>query len=401
VVDEFDQLVSRGRRRWVAALLVNLAALSVAGFLVYALVTRSGVVTVQSVVASETIRISAERRGTIKAVYTAVGQQFKEGDLLFELESDPLLDSQVAETEKRIKDYERDIAELESASARRLREFDPNFKIESARQQIREKQVTVKNLATSLDSANRRLAIKEDMVKKAQELFAAGAITRARLDSYRLDCETERAACDKILAETNLLQTEITGLEKQIASYIQWKADLTSSTAEQVRNIRDKQAAVTAELAKLLSEKTLLTCRSKVSGLVAAVLKNKGEGVAPGEPILEVTTGGNIWTEAYFRPETVNHVRSGDRMTVRYGAMTFPAIVESINPITKPFPFQRPMVLGTENYVVVRLVFMEPEPAKQAGLRPGMLVTTEMTTSEGILYRLGLKRSSGSDQANP
>ncbi|MBM3334175.1 HlyD family efflux transporter periplasmic adaptor subunit, partial [Candidatus Sumerlaeota bacterium] len=371
MVDEFDQLVSRGRRRWVAAILVNLALLAMAGFVAHVLLTRSGGLTVQSVVASETIRISAERRGTIKAVYVVVGQQFKEGNLLFELEDDPLLDSPIAETEKRIKEYERDIAELESAAARRLREFDPNLKIESARQLIREKQVALKNLATSLEGADRRLAIKEDMMKKAQDLFEAGAVTRARLDSYRLDWETERAARDKIVADTNLLQTEIAGLEKQITSYFQWKADLTSSTAEQVRDIRDKQAASGAELAKLLSEKTLLICKSKVSGLVAAVLKNKGEGVSPGEPILEVTTGGSIWTEAYFRPENANQIRPGDRMTVRYGTVTFPAIVESINPITKPFPFQRPMVLGTENYVVVRLAFIEPEPAKQAGLRPG------------------------------
>jgi multidrug resistance efflux pump len=392
MVDEFDQMVNAGKRRWLPRLLLNILVLAMLGLGAYVLLTRSGVITVQSIVASRTIRIGAEHRGKIKAIYVALNSEFKEGDPLFDLE-DPLVESSIAETDKRIKEYDRDIAEQESELARRLREFDPKMKIETARQQIKEKQVALDSKRPLLDAANRRITLKEEALKKAEGLFASGVITRPRLDFYRLDYESEQTARDKILAEQDMLRTEIIGLQKQIASYGEMIADLTSSTAEQERTIREKQAVAKAELGKFLSEKAQLSCKAKISGSVAAVSKEEGEVVAPGDGVLTVTTGGDIWVEAYFKPEDVNPVQAGDELAVRYGLQTFPVMVESIGLITQPFPIQRATVMvQPERLVVVKLNFVHPTQAREAGLRPGMQVNTEMTRPEGLLYRLGLKQ---------
>jgi len=391
MVDEFDQMVNAGRRRWLPRLLLNILVLALLALGAYALLAQSGVTTVQSIVAGRTIRIGAEHRGKIKAIYVALNQEFKEGDPLFDLE-DPLVESSIAESEKRIKEYERDIAEQESELARRLREFDPKIKIETARQQTKEKQVALESKRPLLDTADRRIALKEEALKKAEGLFASGVITRSRVDSYRLDYESERTARDKIVNEQNLLRTEIAGLDTQIASYSEMIADLTSSTAEQERVIREKQANAKAELAKLLSEKAQLSCKAKLSGSVVALSKDEGEIVAPGDGVLTVTTGEDMWVEAYFKPEDVTPVQAGDELVVRYGLQTFPATVESIGLITQPFPIQRStVVVQPERLVVVKLDFVHPKEAKDAGLRPGMQVSTEMSRPEGLLYRLGLK----------
>ncbi len=392
MVDEFDQITYSRWRRWTAAFVVNLALLAMIGLAVYILLVQSGTIAIPSIVASRTIRISAEHQGNIKALHVIETQEFKVGDVLFELE-DTVLDTRIAEAEKAIKSYEQQIAEQESELARRLREFDPKMKIEAAEQLLREKQTALKNLAPLLEAANRRLAYQEDRLKRAEDLFSTGAITRARLDAYRLDVETERAGRDKILADQKVLETEIRGLENQIAAYKTMLADLTRSTAEQERALHDKLTQARSNLANLQSERALLTGRAKVSGSVAMRLKNEGEGVSVGEPVIEATSGDEIWVEAYFKPEDANAVRPGDQLVVRYGAQTFPVTVESIGLITKPFPLQRSaMILAPENLVVVKLVFVQPDQARQAGLRPGMQVATELTRREGLLARMGWKR---------
>jgi len=393
MVDEFDEISNRGRRWWIAALIVNVALLGMLGAAGYILMSRSGVVTVLSIVASRTIRVSAEHRGKIKTLYVGETQEFKKGDRLFDLE-DLLVDSRIAEAEKTVKTYEQQIAEQESELAQRLREFDPRMKIETARQQIKEKQVAGKNLESLLEAAKRRVALKEEALRTAEELFTSGVITRARLDSYRLDCETERMARDKLLNEKRVLETEIGGLEKQITSYQAMIADLTRSTAEQERVLRDKLSLAKSDLANLQSEKELLFCKAKMNGFVVLRVRNEGEVVASGDAVFEATSGDELWVEAYFRPEDANFARVGDQLTVRYDPQTFAAKVQSIGLITRPFPVQRsPIMLPNENYIVVRLDFERPEQAKQAGLRPGMQVTTEMTRPEGLLYRLGVRRT--------
>jgi multidrug resistance efflux pump len=401
MVDEFDEMVNAGRRRWMAAIIVNVILLAMIALAAHILFTRSGVITIQSIVASRTSQISADQEGRIARIFVEENQQFKRGQPLFEIENPGLL-AKIDGVKKIIAGFDQQIAEEQSDLSRRLRESDLKMKIQSSKGQIEEKKVSLKNARQELDNADRLAARAKDELVKAELLFTSGAMTRARVESYRLAYENRLEDRKKTLGAIDLMETDIRGDEILLRSYADQMDALTSSTAQRVNELTEKKTAAKSELATLESARERLVYRTDRGGSVAVRRKEEGEIVKPGEAVIEVTTGEDLWVEAYFRSEDVSVVRVGERLVVRYGVQTFAATVESIGLVTKPFPVQRAMVMVVpENLVVVKLLFVEPNQAKKAGLRPGMVVTTEMTRQEGFLYRLGLKRAKSSDPMAP
>jgi len=393
MVDEFDEMVSAGRRRWVAALTVNGILLMMIALAAYMLLSRSGVITVQSIVASRTSQISADQEGKIVKIFVEENEQIKVGQPLFQIENPDLL-TKIQGLQKIIAGYDQQIAEEQSDLSRRLRESDLAVKMQTTRQQIDEKRVSLKNQRQTLENADRLVAYAKTDFEKAQTLFTSAALTRARLDSYRLAYETKLEERKKVTGDIDLLETDIRGDEALLRSYREQMDALTSSIAQRVNELREKKTVAISDLTALESAKERFVRKADRSGSVAIRRKEEGEAVKPGEAVLDVTTGEDIWVEAYFRPEDLSFVQVGDRLVVRYANQVFPASVESIGLISKPFPLQRvSMLAAPENLVVVKLQFAQSDQVKKTGLRPGTLVNTELTRREGLLYRLGLKQA--------
>jgi membrane fusion protein (multidrug efflux system) len=393
MVDEFDEMIGAGRRRWIAALTVNGIILTMVALAGYMLLSRSGVITVQSIVASRTSQISADQEGKIVKIFVEENEQIKVGQPLFQIENPDLL-TKIQGLQKIIAGYDQQIAEEQSDLNRRLRESDLAVKMQTTRQQIDEKRVSLKNERQTLENADRLVAYAKTDFDKAQTLFTSAALTRARLDSYRLAYEAKLEERKKVAGDIDLLETDIRGDEALLRSYREQLDALTSSIAQRVNELREKKTAAISDLTALESAKERFVRKADRNGSVALRRKEEGEAVKPGEAVLEVTTGEDIWVEAYFRPEDLSFVQVGDRLVVRYANQLFPASVESIGLISKPFPLQRvSMLAAPENLVVVKLQFAQSDQVKKTGLRPGTLVNTELTRREGLLYRLGLKQA--------
>lgn len=396
MVDEFDEMVNAGRRRWMAALIVNAVLLTMLGVAAAVLLTRSGVITAQSIVASRTSQISADQEGKIVKIFLEENEQFKEGQSLFRIENPDLL-TQIEGINKIIEGYDKQIAEEQSNLSQFLQKSDLIDKKQSTEALIERKRIQLKNAQLDLDNATSQVAYAKAESEKAQVLFTSGAITRARVETYRIAYESKLDAQRKILGDIAVLQTDIEADKGTLLSYTKQLDAQTSLTAQRVSDLLEKKTTRKAELAKCESAKQRWLRKADRSGSVAIRRKEEGEMVKPGEAVLEVTTGEDLWVEAYFRSEDVPLVHPGDQPVVRYSNQPFPATVESIGLVTKPFPFQRAsMMSAPENLVVVKLLFVQLDQAKKAGLRPGMQVTTELTRQEGLLYRLGLKQAKAS-----
>jgi len=392
MVDEFDEIEKQRKPRWIAVLVVNVVILAMVALAAYVLLTRSGVITIPAIVASRTSQVSADQEGRIIKILVEENEQFRVGMPLFQIEN-PDVRTKIEGLQKIIAGYDQQIAAEQSELSRRLRESDLKVKIQTVKHEIEKKQVGLKNAQLELENADHLVAYAKAELEKAQTLFTSGALTAARVEVYRSACEGKLAERNKIIGAIALLQTETRGDEKLLHSYAQQMDDLTSSTAQRVSELLEKKTTARTELAAWESARERLVRKADRNGSVAVRHKEEGEAVKPGEPVLEVTTGEDIWVEAYFRPEDVNLIRAGDPLVARYANRMFPVAVESIGLITKPFPLQRAsMLASTENFVVAKLIFVQPDQAKGAGLRPGMKVDTELSRQEGLLYRLGLKQ---------
>jgi len=393
MVDEFDEIDRPRRRRWLAALLVNILILAMLALAAHVLLSRTGIITVQSIIASRISLVSSELDGKIVKIFVDSNEQFKTSQPLFQIENSDVLDN-IAGLNKIIEGYDGQIAEEQSELSRRVRESDLQMKIQTVQQQMGKNKILSENTQEALKNADGLTSEAKANWESAQSLLRSGAITRARVESYRFDYQKAVAEREKIANDLGVLNAEILANRQTLATYKQQLEDLTKLTDARLAELREKRKIRETERNKWESARDRFLVKADRDGFVATRQKEEGDRVKSGEAVLKVTTGEDIWVEAYFKPEDANLVHAGDPLVIRYANATFPVIVESIGLITEPFPLQRVSMLAQpENYVVIRMVFVQPDQAKKAGLRPGMQVNTEIVRQEGLLFWLGLKQA--------
>jgi multidrug resistance efflux pump len=111
-----------------------------------------------------------------------------------------------------------------------------------------------------------------------------------------------------------------------------------------------------------------------------------GETVQPGDEILRISTGEDIWVETYLNSQRVASIEPGNRVFVHAtGAnpIRLPGTVVGISPVMETQPGYTPTAFepDTERIAIARVQFDDPEFAKQK-VRPGQRVTVELLTRE-------------------
>ena len=237
-------------------------------------------------------------------------------------------------------------------------------------------------------------------LERVKPLVAKNEISQQQFDAYSAaatEAEGELTAARQSLA---LAQQTISVRQAQVAAA---KADLERAHAglqaaqantRQVRmsvaNAASARAAVQeaqaeVETAQLNLEYTSITAPD--DGVVTNKTVQVGEIVSPGQALMIVVPLRETWVTANFKETQLAHVRPGDRAEVHvdmYGK-TFIGHVDSIAGATGSRLSLLPPENATGNYVKVveRIpvkIVLDPMPASEAILRPGMNVEATIIT---------------------
>jgi RND family efflux transporter MFP subunit len=224
------------------------------------------------------ITLSAEIGGTVARVLAQDGARVKDGQLLVELDHTQL-DAQVESTR----------AQLDGARARLAM-----VQTATRPQQLAQAEAALAQAAAALELAKKQYA-------RQQQLYEAGVISKAALDSAEAQLSQAQAAYDTA--------AEAVSLAKEGAR----KEDIQAAQAV----VKQLEAALT--LAEDQARKALI--KAPFAGKVTQVLPKEHEMVAPGTPVLGLVDDSRMEVIVGVNAETVAKLEVGRKVTVRVEAL--------------------------------------------------------------------------------
>jgi multidrug efflux pump subunit AcrA (membrane-fusion protein) len=245
------------------------------------------------ITAHEEIVISSKITGRVASIRADVGQQVREGQVLFTLEAKDF-DAQ----------YRQAKAALESARANLTRTSDSSLS-----SQVLQAQSAVRQAQVQYDEA-------KDLFERTQKMFDDGTVARQQLDSAEARFKSDEIALST--AKDNL-------------SLIQEKGG-PQSTGIAATQVEQAQAAL--DLAQSQLDSTVVT--SPIAGTVSARNVEGGELVGSGVPAFVIIDTSTVNAEASVSQDMVEKIRRGESVTVSVDATGEPGrtsgVVDTISP---------------------------------------------------------------------
>lgn len=200
-----------------------------------------------------------------------------------------------------------------------------------------------------------------EQVRRQEELFAQGYVSRQQLDAARMDITVQEARLRAAEEQLALLRGEPRPEAVQIARAQVTEADVAYRQAI----ARLEQSRVTLLQAESMLAESTIT--SPVGGVVGRRLVERGQAVTPATPLFRVIDVDPAVINVPVIERDLHRIRTGIAVTVRTDALpgeTFAGRITAISPI-----------LST----VTRTAEVRVEVANTAGrLRPGMFANVEV-----------------------
>jgi adhesin transport system membrane fusion protein len=342
--------------------------------------------------------------GIIKEIYVREGDTVKEGQQLLQLDLASagtnrdelqvrhdgliLVRSRLeAETAGKPPTFPQDIAQRRpnlvaaqrQAYEARRRELDSNMTV--LREQVRQKELEVKELESKRKATSRNLELARERFKMSTSLLGEGLT--AKMEHLKLEAEVESLEGEaqtlgQSLPRARAAVSEVT--QRLRESEIKFRREAQEELAKTDQEI----ARVRELLAQATEQGVRAVIRSPNDGIVKNMRYNTIGGVVkPGEPILEIVpTGDNLVVESKLNPTDRGYVTRGQRALVkvstydyaRYGGLEGQVILVAPDSTT-----------DQKGNIYFRVV-VQPEKSylgRQAGdlpISPGMQATVDIHT---------------------
>jgi membrane fusion protein (multidrug efflux system) len=240
-------------------------------------------------------------------------------------------------------------------------------------------------------AAKARLNLAETEMKRVQNLFNQGAISRAELDTRQ--AQLDQASANSDLARARLIAAEQGTMMSQgaleVAKGRQANAEGGPEQVELAQanvdtaDARVKQAEAAAELAEINFGYTEIT--APVAGVISRRSVEEGAMVGPDRPVLAIIPEDDVWVVANFKEDQLATMKKDQKVDVSVDAYgtTLPAHVDSIAGASGARFSLLPPDNATGNYikVVQRVpVLIRFDDRKGLQLRPGMSVNVTVHT---------------------
>jgi membrane fusion protein, multidrug efflux system len=296
------------------------------------------------------VPVSSEVKGKVTRVFITDNQKVKEGDPLFEIQTD---------------DYSARAEESGKALATLMAE---EKQVEAL---LAEQRQTVAKARADLDSnkAQEAYALKEKV--RYAELLRAKDVPQSQYDQIASKWEVAQALTKAAEATVSKEEASIQSLEAQLKT----------------QKFKIEQARASLALVEIDLRRTLI--KAPMAGQIAQKNVDPGKYVQPGQPVLSLVDVKSTWIVANFKETQVKKMKLGQPVQIEvdaYPGVSFKGRIESFQPGTGGVFALLPPENATGNFVKVvqrvpvKIVFEgEPDPAHP--LWPGLSVTPHVDTT--------------------
>jgi len=356
--------------------------------------------------------IAARVGGTVVAVPIVDNQQVHEGMVLVQIDK---RDYEIALDRARA---ELADAEASAAAARAgvpITSTTAASNVTTARGSVDQAASEVSATEQAIEAAKARLATaqarhREAIAKAAKSakdverfkpLLAKDEIPQQQFDGAVSAANADAAATESAAAQVVEAELEVRVAQSRFAQ-AQAKGHQASAELSEAQTgpeqVKVTQARASAAEAKVLQARAVVrqaemnleytTVKAPVKGTVSKKSVEVGQLIQPGQALMAVIPLDRVWITANFKETQVEHIRPGQRVTIRadaYGGRTFAGKVESLAAATGARFSLLPPDNSTGNYVKVvqRIPIRISLDAGQDPdhlLRPGMSVVPTVHT---------------------
>ena len=356
--------------------------------------------------------IAARVGGTVVAVPIVDNQQVHEGMVLVQIDK---RDYEIALDRARA---ELADAEASAAAARAgvpITSTTAQSNVTTARGSVDQAASEVSATEQAIEAAKARLATaqarhREAIAKAAKSakdverfkpLLAKDEIPQQQFDGAVSAANADAAATESAAAQVVEAELEVRVAQSRFAQ-AQAKGHQASAELSEAQTgpeqVKVTQARASAAEAKVLQARAVVrqaemnleytTVKAPVKGTVSKKSVEVGQLIQPGQALMAVIPLDRVWITANFKETQVEHIRPGQRVTIRadaYGGRTFAGKVESLAAATGARFSLLPPDNSTGNYVKVvqRIPIRISLDAGQDPdhlLRPGMSVVPTVHT---------------------
>lgn len=286
--------------------------------------------------------------GFIKRIYFEEYQSVKKGDTLLVIED--------AEFRLRLAQAEADLANAlagKNVTSAGIATTQNNLRVGDA---------GIEEARVQMENAERELARYEKLLKE-------NAVTRQQYDNIKTGYESARARFEQV------------SRAKHSTSLV--KSEQTHRLGQNEAGIRVAEAAV--ELARLNLSYTVIvaTC----DGVTGRKDIHEGQLVQPGQTMVDIVDGGDLWVIANYRETQLPNIQEGAEVEITADAVpgvVYKGVVESISDATGAAFSLIPQDNATGNFVKVeqrvpvRISLAGNEPDKLKRLKAGLNVECEV-----------------------
>ena len=235
--------------------------------------------------------------------------------------------------------------------------------------------ITSKSIATAwngigvaqaaIDESQVRLENARDEYGRYEKLYAEESVTKQQYDNVKTQYEVAQAAYERCLLQKKSAELAV--------------SELTERLAQNQAQISLAEASL--RLAELDLSYTVIT--ASCNGTTGKKMIKEGQLVQPGQVIVSIVDGDEVWVIANYRERQMKHVKVGDKVSVKADAVPgimYEGVVETVSDATGAaysiFPQDNATgnFVKTEQRIPVRILLRNNSPEAMSLLRAGMNV---------------------------
>lgn len=234
-------------------------------------------------------------------------------------------------------------------------------------------------LQSNIAAAQARLSKAQKELTRIEKMFGDGAATQQQLDAAKAEFQSATAMYEMA--------------QRQYAASTQQATGTKTSAQAQEGQVNVAAALVQQRIAELqLAESQLknTVIIAPYDGIVSKKSVEVGQLVQVGQPVCSAVESNNLWVVANFKETQLNHIRVGEKVTIKldaYPGMKLSGTVESIGGATGARFSLLPPDNATGNFVKVTQrmpvrIRLNPINDKEHVLAPGLSAFVDVEISE-------------------
>jgi HlyD family secretion protein len=284
------------RRRAVVIAVLGIAALGIGFYVVHA---RQEAIVLTGIVTTNDVIVSPQISGQLSRLLVQEGDAVTAGQLL----------AVIAPEELRAESayYEHTAAgagsQVEGSAA------EVRFQEQQMVDQVRQAEANVAAAVAQEAAARADLDNAQANLRRTQELARDNVVPAQQLDQARTSWEAARARVDALHKQVEA--------QRAAVALARANAQQIAMRRSELQENEHQQAAADANRAKAGVRLAYTEIHAPIAGIVDVRAARPGEVLSPGQPIVTLVNPDDLWVRADVEESYIDHVRIGDRLTVR------------------------------------------------------------------------------------